>query len=124
MIVGTLTENGQDVLATEITHAPDLTRNGLIGINDTSPKYKVTIVDGMGIVNAILSNMAGDYDEVKLVSTPLNEQMRIKRTKGKSTSRHIMETNLIQNISLKDFLSNIKAEAELTKYPAAKNTKS
>ena len=35
-----------------------------------------------------------------------------------------METNLIQNISLNDFLSNIKAEAELTTYPAAKTTKS
>ena len=31
-----------------------------------------------------------------------------------------METTLIQNISLKDFLSNIKAEAELTTYLAAK----
>ena len=59
---------------------------------------------------------------MKLVSTPLKEQMRINRTKGKSTSRHIMETNLIKNISLKDFLSNITAEAELTTYQAAKAT--
>ena len=33
-----------------------------------------------------------------------------------------METTLIQNISLKDFLSNIKAEAELTTHLAAKTT--
>ena len=33
-----------------------------------------------------------------------------------------METTLIQNISVKDFLSNIKAEAELTTYLAAKTT--
>ena len=31
-----------------------------------------------------------------------------------------METTLIQNISMKDFLSNIKAEAELTTHQAAK----
>ena len=45
--------------------------------------------------------------------------MRITLTKGKSTSEHVMETTLIQNISLKDFLSNMEAEAELTIYPAA-----
>ena len=85
--------------ASEITYAPDITR-----INDTSPNYKVIIIDSMAIVNAIpkteiintcnevffdqLSNMAGDYDEVKWVSTPLskNTYMRRKRTKGKSTS--------------------------------------
>ena len=33
-----------------------------------------------------------------------------------------METILLQNISLKDFLSNIKAEAELTTHLAAKTT--
>ena len=33
-----------------------------------------------------LSNMASDYDEVKLVSTPLSRtKFRRKRTKGKST---------------------------------------
>ncbi len=31
-----------------------------------------------------------------------------------------MKTTLIQNISMKDFLSNIKAEAELTTHQAAK----
>ena len=39
--------------ASEITHAPDITRKGLTGINDTSPKYKVIIIDGMEIANAI-----------------------------------------------------------------------
>ena len=78
--------------ASEITHAPDLTRNGLTAINDTLPKYKMIIIDGKAIVNAIpkteilntcndsaqvfighLSTMAGDYDEVKLVSTPFSK---------------------------------------------------
>ena len=45
--------NGQEMYATDIAHAPDLTRKGLTGIHDTSPKYKVIIIDGMAIVNAI-----------------------------------------------------------------------
>ena len=84
-------EDCQEMEATEITHAPDLTRKGLTGINDTSPKYNMIIVDGIAIVNAIpkteiiktcndfaqvfldqVSNMAGDYDEMNLVSTPLS----------------------------------------------------
>ena len=52
--------------------------------------------------------------------------MRRKGTKGKSTEflliYHVKDTTLIQNISLKDFLSNIKTEAELTTYLAAKTT--
>ena len=85
-------ENGQEMEASEITHAPDLTRKYLTGINYTSPTYKVMIIDGMAIVNAICkaeiimtcndfaqvfldqpSNVAGDYDEVKLVCTPLSK---------------------------------------------------
>ena len=48
-------ENGQEMEPSGITHAPDLTRKGLTGINDTSPKYKVIIIiiDGMAIANAI-----------------------------------------------------------------------
>ena len=72
--------------ASESTHAPDVTIEGLTRINDTSPKYKVIIIDGMALVNAIpkteiikicndfaqvfldqLSDMAGDSDEVRLV---------------------------------------------------------
>ena len=79
-------ENGQVNEASEITHAPDVTREGLTWINDTSPKYKVIIINGTAIVNAIpkteiiktcndfaqvfldqLSKMAGDSDEVRLV---------------------------------------------------------
>ena len=84
-------ENGQEMEASEITHAPDLTRKCLTGINDTSPKYKVLIIDSMLIVNVIhttqiiktcndfaqvfldqLSNMAGDYDEVQFLPIPLS----------------------------------------------------
>ena len=73
------------------------------------------------------SNMADEYDEVRLVfdryiNSSLKEQMRRKRTKGKSTYYHVKDTTLIQNISLKDFLSNIKTKAELTAYLAAKTT--
>ena len=139
-------ENGQGMEVSEIAHAPDVTREGLSGLNDTSPKYKVIIIDGMALVNAIpkteriktckdfeqvfldqLSTMAGDYDEVRLVfdryiNPSLKEQMRRKRTKGKSTYYHVKDITLIQNISLKDFLSNIKTKAELTTYLAAQTT--
>ncbi len=33
--------------ASESTHAPDVTREGLTWINDTSPKYKMIIIDGL-----------------------------------------------------------------------------
>ena len=135
-------ENGQEMEASEIS--PDVAIEGLAGLNDTSPKYKVIIIDGMALVNAIpkteriktckdfaqsfldhLSNMADEYDEVRLVfdryiNSFLKEQMRRKRTKGKSTYYHVKDTTLIQDISLKDFLSNIKTNAELTAYLAAK----
>ena len=137
-------ENGQEMEASEIAHAPDLTREGFSGLNDTSPTYKVIIIDGMALVNARpkaeriktckdfeqvfldqLSNMAGDYDEVRLVfdryiNSSLKEQMIRKRTKGKSTYYHVKDITLIQNIYLKDFLSNIKTKAELTTYLAAR----
>ena len=85
-------ENGEEVEASEFTHAPDVTRNGLTGVNDTSTKYNEIIIDGMAIVNAKpkteiiktcndfaqvflyqLSHMAGDYGEVNFVSTPLSK---------------------------------------------------
>ena len=46
--------------------------------------------------------------------------MRKTRTKGKSTFYHVSDSTLIQNISVKDFLSNINTKAELTKYLALK----
>ena len=103
---------------------------------------QMIIIDGMALVNAIpkteriktckdfldqLSNMADEYDEVRLVfdryiNSSLKEQMKRKRTKGKSSYYHVKDTTLIQDISLKDFLSNIKTNAELTAYLAAKTT--
>ena len=95
-------ENGQEMEASEIS--PDVAIEGLARLNDTSPKYKVIIIDGMALVNAIpkteriktckdfaqafldqLSNMADEYDEVRLVfdsyiNSSLKEQMRRKRT--------------------------------------------
>ena len=106
--------------------------------------YRVVIIDGMAVVNsvtktdqmkrcqdfansflAIICNMAANYDEVRLVfdrymKTSLKEQMRTKRTKGKSTYYHVKDTTLIQNISMKDFLSDIRTKAELTEYLADK----
>lgn len=46
--------------------------------------------------------------------------MRRKRTKGKSTYYHVKDNTLIQNISLKDFLSDIRTKGELTEYLADK----
>ena len=137
-------ENGKELEASEIS--PDVAIEGLAGLNDTSSKHKVIIIDGMAFDNAIprteriktckdfaqffldqLSNMADEYDEVRLVfdryiNSSLKEQMRRKRTKGKSTYYHVKDTTLIQTISLKDFLSNTKTKAELTTYLAAKTT--
>lgn len=112
-------------------------------INQPS-RYRVVIIDGMAVVNsvikteqmktcqdfadsflAIICNIAANYDEVRLVfdrymKTSLKEQMRTKRTKGNSTFYHVKDTTLIQNISLKDFLSDIRTKAELTEYLANK----
>ena len=46
--------------------------------------------------------------------------MRTKRTKGKSTYYHVKDNTLIQNISLKDFLSDIRTKGELVEYLADK----
>ena len=109
-----------------------------------SSTYRVIVNDGMAVANfvikteqmktcqhfadsflGIICHMAEKYDEVLLVfdryiETSLKEQMRTKRTKGKSTYRHVKDNSLIQNISLKDFLSYIRTKAELTEYIAEK----
>ena len=103
---------------------------------------RVIIIDGMAIVNGIskteqirtcgdfaqafierLEHIARSYDEVRLVfdryiTSSLKDKMRRKRTKGKSTYYHIRDSTVIKNISLKDFLSNVKTKAELTEYLA------
>ena len=68
-----------------------------------------------------LSNMAGDSDEVGIRHI-YQHLSKNKRTKGKSTYYHVKDTTLIQNISLKNLLSNIKTKVELTTYLAAKTT--
>ena len=72
-----------------------------------------------------LVNLVANYDKVRLVlnrylNTSLKEQVRKKRTKGKSTYYHVKDSSLIQNISVKDFFSNVKTKAEFTGYLAAK----
>ena len=71
---------------------------------------------------AIICKMAANYDEVfdRYMKTSLKEQMRTIRTKEKSTYYHVKDTTLIHNISLKDFLADIRTEAELTEYLADK----
>ena len=76
-------ENGEEVEASEITHAPDVTRNGLTGINDTSPKCK----DFAQIFLDRLSNMPGDYDEVRLVDIRQIYQHLSQRTNEKKTDK-------------------------------------
>ena len=71
----------------------------------------------------IICNMTAEYDEVRLVfdryiKTSLEEQMKAKRTKGNSTYYHVKDSTLIQHISLKDFLSDIRTQGELTEYLA------
>ena len=70
-------ENGQEMEASGITHAPNLTRKCLTGINDTLPKYKMIIIDSMSIVNVIpmtqIIKTCNDYDEVRLVPIPLSK---------------------------------------------------
>ena len=125
-------------------------RNGTTGseVSDDQAmqvsSHKVIIIDGMAVVNSvtkteqmktcqnfadaflqIICNMAAQFDEVRLVfdryiKTSLKEQMRTKRTKGKSTYYHVKDNTLIQNISLKDFLSDIRTKGELTEYLADK----
>ena len=112
-------------------------------MNNDSP-FRVLIIDGMALVNSIpkkpkiktcldfadefieiLCSMTEGYNEVRLVfdryvNSSLKEQMRTKRTNGKSTYYHVKDTTLIQNISLKDFLSDIRTKEELTTYLAEK----
>ena len=102
-------ENGQELEASEIS--PDVAIEGLAGLNDTSPKYKVIIIDGMAFDNAIpkteriktctdcaqafldqLSNMADMYDEVGLVfdryiSTPPSKNKREEHGQRRTSSR-------------------------------------
>ena len=72
-----------------------------------------------------MSAISANYDEVRLVfdkyiDSSLKDTMRQKRTKGKSTYYRVTDSTVIQNITLTNFLSNIKTKAELTEYLAMK----
>ena len=54
------------------------------------------------------------------VDSSLKDKMHQKRTKGKSTHYRVTDSTLIQTITLKNFLSNIKTKEELTEYLAGK----
>jgi len=139
---------GTDSPDDQRTHLPqDVARIALKPSHILEPPsvtYRVIIVDGMALVNsvsksdrmktcqdfaesflAIMCNIAEQYDEVRLVfdrylKTSLKEQMRTERTHGKSTYYHVKDSTLIQNITLKGFLSDIRTKAELTEYLADK----
>ena len=87
-----------------------------VDTTDESSAHRVIIIDGMAVVNSVIKteqmktcqdfadaflqifcNMAAQYEEVRLVfdryiKTSLKEQMRTKRTKGKSTYYHVKTT--------------------------------
>jgi len=72
-----------------------------------------------------MSTISANYDEVtvvfdKYIDSSLKNGMRQKRTKGKSTYYRVTDSTIIQNITLKNFLPNIKTKAELTEYLAMK----
>ena len=74
---------------------------------------------------SILCNMAKDFEEVRLVfdryiATSLKTQTRNKRTQKKTTYYHVKDNTLIKNVTLKDFLSDVRTKEELTEYLAQK----
>ena len=128
----------------EALHIADTSmEHALVDPVDTS-SHRVLIIDAMAVVNSVtktermktcqdfadaflqmICNMAAQYDDVRLVfdryiKTSLKEQMRTKRTKGKSTYYHVKDKTLIQNIALKDFLADTRTKRELTEYLADK----
>jgi len=110
----------KSIISTSSTHHR---RNGCGKLTKTDHHMK-TCQDSADSFLAIICIIATNYDEVRLVfdrymKTSLKET-RTKRTKGKSTYYHVKDTTLIRNISLKDFLSDIKTRAELTEYLANK----
>ena len=138
-------ENGAPVegrsLAAELQHSNTEIEGRIEGDQES---YKVLLIDAMALVNSInktdqitycsdfvnafiekLINISIGYNEVRLVldqytDSSLKEQMRKKRTKGKSTYYRIQDNSMIRNITLKDFLLHGKTKSELAEYLATK----
>ena len=136
-------ENGAPVEGRSL--AAELQNTEIEGcIEGDQESYKVLLIDAMALVNSInktdqiiycsdfanafiekLINISIGYNEVRLVfdqykDSSLKEQMRKKRTKGKSTYYRIQDNSMIPNITLKDFLSHVKTKSELAEYFATK----
>ena len=136
-------ENGAPVEGRSL--AAELQNTEIEGrIEGDQESYKVLLIDAMALVNSInktdqiiycsdfanafiekLINISVGYNEVRLVfdqykDSSLKEQMRKKRTKGKSTYYRIQDNSMIRNITLKDFLSHVKTKKELAEYLATK----
>ena len=136
-------ENGAPVEGRSL--AAELQNTEIEGrIEGDQESYKVLLIDAMALVNSInktdqiiycsdfanaftekLVNISIMYHEVRLVfdqykDSSLKEQMRKKRTKGKSTYYRINDNSMIRNITLKDFLSYVKTKSELAEYLATK----
>ena len=128
-----LTLDGSLLLAydkTTILHRlqKDATSQGMeTKAGNQTTNSRVIIFDSMALMNSVskmdnilssflekLINLIVNYKEARLVfarylNTSLKEQMRKKRTKG---YYHVKDSSLIQNILLKDFLSNVKTKSE------------
>ena len=136
-------ENGAPVEGRSV--AAELQNTEIEGrIEGDQESYKVLLIDAMALVNSInktdqitycsdfanafiekLINISIGYNEVRLVlgqytDSSLKEQMRKKRTKGKSTYYRIQDNSMIRNITLKDFLSHVKTKSERADYLATK----
>ncbi|CAG9761624.1 unnamed protein product [Ceutorhynchus assimilis] len=90
-----------------------------------SPSMK-TCKDFANVFVSMLTELSKAHDEVHLIFDTYKENSlkhitRTKRTKKYSGAcYHVSDGSIIQNITLKDFLSNIKTKMELTEYLAKK----
>ena len=105
----------------------------------------VVLVDGMALVQCIsksssmrtcqdfanvflsmINEIASPHDELHLIFDTYKEDSLKNSTRSKRNQKysgaayHVSDGSLLKNISLKDFLSNIKTKKELTEYIAKK----
>lgn len=124
----------------------DISKNCETTLEDSLVKSRtVVLVDGMALVQRIskspnmrtcqdfanvflsmLIEIASPHDELHLIfdtykEDSLKNSTRSKRSqKYSGASYHVSDGSLLKNISLKEFLSNIKTKKELTEYLAKK----
>ena len=120
--------------------------DAIMNVADDAESYRVLIIDGMALVNAIqkkdetsiktcqdfadafirrLDREAGTCSEVRLIfdrylTSSLKEKTREKRTAGNKIKYRVSDSTNIANVPLKQFLSHIDTKAELTTYLSEK----